>query len=211
MRGEAADLRQEIRRRPVLGEGGRGPGAGRIVAAEDARRAAEVPGRGEQQRDRRRQLRAAAVGGEADAEQRRDGEVALAPARQRVVEDMLDPPCRIAPIEDEDRGTLASLVARPVLPIADPGIEPTPIGDEIARLGAAHEAPRRIARSRGVGEGEAVLRQLAGNAGDATIAIAATTAVHSVAREGSLAMARLCHRPAPTRQRARGVGPHRRL
>jgi hypothetical protein len=146
MRRKAADLRQKIWRRAILGKGRGGPAAARLGAAEHPGRPGQIPGRGKEQRHRPGQAGAVAIGGETDIVQRRYCEIACSARRHPLVEDMLDTPASTGTIEHEDGGALRPFRAGPVLPIAVAGIKPAGMGRQHAQLGAAQKPAGGVRR-----------------------------------------------------------------
>src|SRR5215470_2203256 len=148
MRAEAAHLRQEVRRRPILCQRHRNPGARVVVAAENPTGAREVPSRRNEHCQRLLQTRAARVGGESNLAQRGDREVARTPARQTIVECMFDPPLSLGAIEDEDLRALRPLRSGCVFPIAVAGVELVLMRGKHAYLGATHQSPGSVSHTR---------------------------------------------------------------
>ncbi len=149
MGSESTDLRQKIRVGPVLHQGDCGPCTGRIVAGEYAGGPGQIPGRGNQQRDRLRQPGAGPVGGERGGfGQRSNSEVSQPAVRLPVFERVIDSPWRIGLVQNQDLRWLAPFRSRPVLPISVAGVEFAVMCDQEAHFGAAHETASGVARSR---------------------------------------------------------------
>src|SRR5882672_5692293 len=92
MAAKAADLRQEVGCRPIMGKLDCRPDTGRIVPRENTGGAGQIPGRGEEQLNWTRERPAGLVRRENRLRQRAHGEVAPAPIRQPFLEGMIDPP-----------------------------------------------------------------------------------------------------------------------
>src|SRR5437016_11962593 len=90
MAAKAADLRQEVGGRPIVGKLDFRPGARPVVPGENAGGAGQIPRRGEKQRDWARERPAGLVRRENRLRQRADGEVAPAPIGEPFLERMVD-------------------------------------------------------------------------------------------------------------------------
>ena len=111
MAAEAANLRQEIGRRPILREHDRGPRAGDVVTGENASGAGQIPCRGKQQRNWPRQSPSLNRPSRKPSppEHRRRGR-ASRPLGEAFLKRMIDPPPTV-------RGVEHQISERPLVPL----------------------------------------------------------------------------------------------